>query len=226
MRDFEIEQVSLNFRWDYERLIQSLPVVGTDSFGILCKKLAPFGIDASRIIAEAPTNKLGDAQMTIILLDGRLGIRFTISSFEIISDNFIDGDEQNIIDIADITFDALKHIDEDVTNGNANVKLNYHLKMQSNENLQMLSEHLNLSNDITELTPEAATYKIDLPENKNLNYATVVLANSLTYVDSIFLGITLDYLKLNDTEKFARNVTNDVVKIFNLLKLNGEILKD
>ncbi len=226
MRDFEVEQVSIAFKWNYERLIQSLPVVGTDSFGGLCKKLAPFGIDASRIIAEAPTNKLGDAQMTIILLDGRLGIRFTISSFEIISDDFIDGDERNIIDIAEITFGALKKIDEDVVNGNANIKLSYHLKLEPNENLKLLSEHLNLSNDIAELSPVIATYEVSIPENTNLQQADVTLANSLSYSDSIFFSINLNYSNLGDIEKFAINATNDVVNIFNIFKLNGEILQN
>lgn len=226
MRNFQIEQVSLNFRWDFERLIPSLPVVGTDSFGILCKKLAPFGLDASRIIAEVPTNKLGDAQMTIILLDGRLGIRFTISSFEMISDDFINEDEQNIIDIGEIAFDALKTIDEDAGIGNAKITLNYHLKLEPNENLKMLAEHLNLSNKIAELSPDMVTYKVNLAENEHLQHATALLANSLKYSDSIFFNVILDYLKLENMQEFANVVTNDVVKIFNLFELNGEILLD
>lgn len=225
MRDFEVEQVSLNFKWEYERLIQSLPVVGTDAFGTLCKKLAPFKLNASGIVAEAPTNKLGDAQMTIVLLDGKLGIRFTISYFEIISDDFLAGDEQNIIDIAEIIFDALKKIDEDAEVGNASIKLAFHLKLDSGENSKLLSKHLNLSNDIAELSPEVAIYKINSAENRNLRDAGVVLANSVIYGDSIFFDVTLNYLKLGDIREFAGNVINDVVGVFNLFELNGEILQ-
>lgn len=222
MRDFEIEQVSLNFKWTYQTIIPSLPVIGTEAFGILCKKLSPFGLSASRIIADAPSNKLGDAQMTIILLNGRLGIKFSISSFEIISDELLEDDEQNIADIAEISFNALQKIDEEVTRGIANINLRYHLKLEPIENIKILSEHLSLTNTNSNLSPEMAIYQVSLGNSSAIQSSRVAIAESLAYKDSIFFDVNLDYAELGNLNKFVANVKNDVVAVFNIFGFNGK----
>lgn len=226
MRDFEIEQVSLNFKWTYKTIIPSLPVVGTEAFGILCKKLSPFGLAASRIIADAPSNKLGDAQMTIILLDGRLGIKFSITSFEIISDDLLESDEQIILDLGEIVFSALEKIDEEAINGSANINLRYHLSLDLGENNKILSEHLTLASEKTRLSPEMAIYQVNLGESSLVQSSRVALAESLAYKDSIFFDVSLDYLGFENIKEFAVNVKNDVVTIFNTFGLNGEIISN
>lgn len=226
MREFEIEQVSLNFKWTYKTIIPSLPIAGTEAFGILCKKLSPFGLSASRIIADVPSNKLGDAQITIILLDGRLGIKFSISSFEIISDDLLEDDEQNIVDIAEIIFSALHKIDADVTDGNANINLRYHLKLKPDENIKILSEHLSLSNSNPNLSPEVAIYQVNFNENSSMQSARVAIADSLAYKDSIFFDLSIDYAGLGNPNEFATDLRNDLVKVFNTFGLNGELINN
>lgn len=223
MREFEIEQVSLNVKWNYERIIPSLPTVGTEAFGTLCKKLAPFGLSASRILADAPTNKLGDALMTIILLDGRLGIKFSISFFEIIVDDLYEDDKQNVIDIANIIFEALKKIDEDVEKGKANIRLMYHLKLSPNENTKILSEHLSLSGNNPNFSPEMAIYQVNLEENTNLQNSRVAIAKSISYENAVFLDVYLDYSRMENTTEFAENVQKDVIEIFNIFGLKEQI---
>jgi len=223
MREFEIEQVSLNVKWNYERIIPSLPVIGTEAFGILCKRLAPFGLSASRILADAPTNKLGDALMTIILLEGRLGIKFSVSSFEIIVDDLYEDDERNVIDVADIIFEALKKIDPDVENGKANIRLMYHLKLSPNENTKILSEHLNLFGNNPNLSPEMAIYQVNLEENTILENSKVAIAKSVAYENAVFLDVYLDYSKIENTAKFAENVQKDVIEIFEIFGLKEQI---
>lgn len=223
MREFEIEQVSLNVKWNYERIIPSLPVTGTEAFGILCKKLAPFGLSASRILADAPTNKLSDALMTIILLEGRLGIKFSVSFFEIIIDELYQDDEQNVIDIANIIFEALRKIDSDVENGKPNINLRYHLKLSPNENAEILSEHLSLSESNPNLSPEMAIYQINLKENTILQNSRVAIAKSISYENAVFLDVYLDYSKIENITKFAENVQKDVTEIFDVFDLKEQV---
>ena len=192
----------------------------------MCKKLSPFGLSASRIIADAPSNKLSDAQMTIILLDGRLGVKFSISSFEIISDDLLEGDEQIILDIGEIVFKALEKIDEDAINGNANINLRYHLSLEPNENKKILSEHLTLASEKTMLLPEMASYQVNLGENSLMQSSRVAIAESLAYKDSVFFDVSLDYLGFENINEFAVNVKNDIVTIFNTFSLNGEIINN
>lgn len=222
MRDFEIEQVSLNFKWSYKTIIPSLPIIGTEAFAVLCKKLSPFGLTASGIIADAPTNKLGDAQMTIILLDGRLGVKFSVSSFEILGDNLLEGDRQIVADIGGIAFEALKKIDEEVIVGIAKIRLMYHLSLEPNENKKILLEHLNLTNGNPQLSPEMAIYQVNLGEDSNLQNSKVGIAESLAYNNSIFFDVSLDYLGSENFLEFTDNIKNDVALIFNVFGLNGE----
>ncbi len=223
MREFEIQQVSLNVKWNYERIIPSLPIVGTEAFGILCKRLAPFGLSASRILADAPTNKLGDALMTIILLEGRLGIKFSVSFFEIIVDELYEDDEQNVVDIANIIFEALKKIDQDVENGKVNIRLMYHLKLSPNENTKILSEHLSLSGNNPNLSPEMAIYQVNLEQNTILQNSRVAIAKSVSYENAVFLDVYLDYSRIENTREFAENVQNDVIGIFDIFGLKEQI---
>lgn len=223
MREFEIEQVSLNVKWIYERIIPSLPTVGTEAFRILCKRLAPLGLSASRIFADAPTNKLSDVLMTIILLEGRFGIKFSVSFFEIIVDELYEDDEQNVVDIANIIFEALKEIDSNIKNGKPNINLRYHLKLNPGENTKILSEHLSLSSKNKSFNPEMAIYKINLEENELLQTARVAIAKSVAYENSVFLDVNLDYFKIENTTDFAVSVQKDVTEIFSVFGLKEQV---
>lgn len=219
MREFEIEQASLNVRWNYGRIMSDLPVTGTEAFGVLCKNLAPFGLSAPRILLEAPSTKLGDAVMTIILLDGRLGVKFWISSFEIILDELYENDEQNVVDIANVVFDALSKIDPDVRAGKPNIRLMYHLKLDPTENTKLLSEHFRLS-DNSNLLPEMAIYTLNLEADPLLQNARVAIAKSVAYQDAVFIDLNLDYSEVEDISKFKDNVEIDVFRIFEILGLS------
>ena len=213
MREFEIEQASLNVRWNYGRIMSALPVTGTEAFGVLCKSLAPFGLSASKILLDAPSTKLGDAVMTIILLDGRLGVKFWISSFEIILDELYENDEQNVVDISNVVFDALSKIDPDVRAGKPNIRLMYHLKLDPTENIKLLSEHFRLS-DNTNLLPEMAIYTLSIEANPLLQNARVAIAKSVAYEDAVFMDLNLEYLQLDNVTNFKETVEADVLKIW------------
>ncbi len=216
-----MEQASLNVKWTYERIMPALPVIGTEAFGILCKRLSPFGLSAARILFEAPSTKLSDAVMTIILLDGRLGIKFWISSFEIIVDELYEDDEQNVVDIANVVFDALGKIDEDVTKGRAHIRLMYHLKLAPNENVKILAEHLRGVVENSTLIPEMAIYQANLEGNPALQNARVAIAKSAVYEDAIFMDLNLDYSEFEDVTGFKDKIKSDVSDIFANFDLNS-----
>ncbi len=217
MREFEIEQVSFNAKWHYKRIIPALPVAGTEAFGILCKRLAPFGLSASRILLDAPSNKLGDAVLTVILLDGRLGIKFSVSSFEIIVDELYEDDERNISDIAKVLFEALKKIDSEVDNGNVGIRLMYHLKLEAGENSKFMSEYLIDTN--TRLAPEMAIFQVSKVSESILQNSKVAIAKSAPYENAIFMDINLDYSRVENIANFPKQIENDVVDIFNIFSL-------
>ena len=225
MREFEFEQVSLNVRWNYEKITHALPVTGTEAFGVLCKRLAPFGLAPSRIFLDAPSNKLGDAVMTIILLNGRLVVKFWISSFEIFLDELYEDDEQNVVDIANIVFDALSKIDEEVRTGTPHIRLMYHLKLDSTENTKILSEYINEPDSDHKLIPEMAIYRINVETNPGLQNARVAIAKSVTYKDSIFVELNLDYSRIENVTDFKEKIEANVCEIFEMFGLTARTIQ-
>ncbi|MFN0139363.1 MAG: hypothetical protein ACKVQW_04660 [Pyrinomonadaceae bacterium] len=216
MREFDIEQASLHVKWNYVKLLSALPVTGTEAFGVLCDKLAPFGLSASKILLEAPSTKLGDVVLTIILLDGRLDIKFWISSFEIIIHELYEDDEQNVVDIAKIIFEALEKIDQNAEKGTANIRLMYHLKLVPGETAKFLLEHLK---DTPQLTPEMAIYQKNVDGMKALQNVRVAFAKSLAYDDALFLDVNLNYSQIDDVVAFKDTITQDVYDIWKDLGL-------
>lgn len=214
MREFDIQQASLNVKWNYPKLMSALPVTGTEAFAVFCDKLAPFGLDASRILLEAPTTKLGDAVLTIILLEGRLGIKFWISSFEIIIDELYEDDEQNVVDVANVIFDALGKIGGEVGKGAAHIRLLYHLKLSPNENSKILSEHLRGQIQNARLIPEMAIYQLNIEANATLQKGRIAIAKSVAYEDAVFLDVNLDYSRIEDISTFKDVVTQDIYSIW------------
>lgn len=225
VRVFDTEQASLNVRWNYEKMIPALPVAGTEAFGILCKKLAPFGLSASRILLEAPSSNLGDAVMTIVLLDRRLGIKFWFSSFEIILDELYEDDEQNVLDIANVVFDALSMIDKDVRTGTAQIRLMYHLKLDAKENTKILSEYISSSDNNPDLIPEMAIYQLNVESDPILQKARVAIAKSVSYEDAIFIDLNLDYFQFEDITKFKEKIESDVLRIFEIFGLTSRKIR-
>lgn len=210
MRKFTIEQASINVQWQYDRIAPALPLPGTEAFGLLCKRLAPFGLNANFISIDAPSNKLVDAVLTVVLLDGRLVIKFRVTSFEVIIDDFLDNDEQNLIDVCVALFEAMNRIDSDTNRGSAKIRVMYHLRLDTGENDRIIRDLFTGTSENSNLLPEVGIFKRAIHSDPALRESRVAIAKSLVFAEAIFVDLDLSYASTDDAVSLQSRVESDV----------------
>src|SRR6266480_1562447 len=147
LREYTVEQSSLDFKWTFQRMLPSLPGPGSPAFAELCKGLHPYGIAPSAVTVDSPSARLGDLILSIGLLSGRVTVRFSSATLEIYVRELLVGDEDKLIPIADLLFAAANTIDPEAIQGQANLRASSHLKLQPGEIDSLLSEHVNQSSE-------------------------------------------------------------------------------
>jgi len=213
MRDYTVEQSSLTFKWSYKTIMPFVPTPGTPSFAALCKGLASYELDASRITVDAPTTRFGDVTLGIALLENRAALRLTPSFFELCVTSLYEGDDEKLLGIANAAFATLKEADSDSGQGEAHVRIASHLKLAPLENFAVLHDHLKMSDTVSDLIPEAAAYRIEMPKESQTKELRVVIAKSVAYEDALFVDVNAIYPGPVDTAALAKQVEAD----FNLV---------
>ena len=206
MREYTVERTSLNFKWTFKRMLPSLPGPGTPAFATLCKGLHPHGLSAARVTVEAPTARLSDVALGIALLDNRVALKITPADFEMYVSDLYEGDQANLVEIANLIFGALGQVDEDASQGNAEVRVSSHLKLDPLENFATLHEHLRLAESVPGLIPEAAVYQVVVGESPDSKEIRVVVAKSIAFEDALFIDTTIPYDGRIDILKIAEQV--------------------
>lgn len=194
-------------------MMSFVPLPGTPSFAALCKGLAAYGTDASAVTVAAPTTRFGDVTVGIGLLGNRAALRFTPSFLDLSVTNLYDDDRTKLPEIVTAAISALQQVDSDSAQGEANVRIASHLKLEPLENFAILHDHLNMCQTISDLIPEAAAYQIQVSGESRTKELRAVIAKSIPYEDALFLDINAVYPGPLDTAWVARQVEAD----FNLV---------
>src|SRR2546425_6527315 len=137
-------------------MLPSLPGPGTPAFAKLVRGLDSFGIDPSGVSVDAPTSRMSDVVLGIVLLEKRVVARITASVFELHATSLFVGDDPALIEIADLILSALQEIDPDADKADAKIRTSSHLGLVSVEVDELLREHLRPPASMTGLIPDAA----------------------------------------------------------------------
>jgi hypothetical protein len=218
MREYEIEQTSLTFIWTFDRMLPSLPAPGTPAFAILCKLLHPYGLTSSKITGDAPTSRLSDTVIRIILLDNRLGIKIKFNSVEVFCDDLFEGDEKLLLEIVNSLFAALREIDEEVLQGKVQIRISTHLGLKPRENFSVICEHLTSIGE-PNFIPEAAIYQVKPETDSAAKALRVFISNSVVYKDALFAEVSADYENVTNMNQFAESVEKDFYSVIGMLGL-------
>lgn len=223
MRDYTVQQSSLNFKWNYQTIMPFVPTPGTPSFAALCKALAAYGLDASRITVDAPTTRFGDVTLGVALLENRAALRLTASFFELYVSSLYEGDEEQLLGIADAVFKILKEADSDSEQGEAHIRVASHLRLAPLENFAVLRDHLKMSDTMAGLIPEAAVYQIECPSESLLKELRIVVAKSVAYEDALFVDVNAIYPGPIEAATLAKQVESDFYLAVEKIGLKEEI---
>ncbi|MGI9106559.1 MAG: hypothetical protein ACR2G4_09955 [Pyrinomonadaceae bacterium] len=193
MREFTVEQSSMNCRWTFDRMLPSLPGPGTHAFAELVKGLHPHGLLPSGVTVDSSSSRMSDVILGILLLDNRVGIRITPSFLEMFVNELFEDDKSVLENIAGLIFTALIEIDPESEQGKIQVRLSSHLNLDKSEDVAFLQDMLNVPKGKLSLIPDAAAYKVNLPQSTMSKDLRVVIAKSLAYEDAIFLDVAANY---------------------------------
>lgn len=220
MEEYSVEHSSVECRWLFKRMLPSLPGPGTPPFASLVKGLHPFGIDPSGVTVDAPSTKMGDLVLGVVLLEKRVAVRITASSFDLFVSPLYVGDETTLVEIAELIRNALREIDPEADQAEAKIRASSHLSLTSANAEMFLSDHLKLSAPVQRLVPDAVAYKVSLSEGIHASGLRVVVSKSIAYKNAIFVEVFADYSKAPDSETLATWVSADFEAIMNLLALS------
>jgi hypothetical protein len=174
-------------------MLPSLPGPGTLPFAKLVKGLAAFGIEPSGVTLDAPTSKLSDVALAIVLDEKRVIVRITAAAFNLYVTSLIVGDDEALVQIGELILNAVKEIDADADKADITIRTSSHLKLLSADVDDLLREHLALSNSMTGFTPDAAAYKAGSGPGINSSDLRIVIAKSVGYVNSVFVDLNRNY---------------------------------
>ena len=190
-----------------------MPTPGPPSFAVLCKTLAAYDLDSSKVTFDAPCTRFGDVTLGIALLENRVPLRLTPVFLELYVTSLYVGDEEKIIGIVNGAFAALREVEPDSSEGEAHIRIASHIKLAPLENFALLHDHLKMSDSVSDLIPEAAIYQVDVPKESGAKELRVAIAKSIPFEDSLFLDVNAIYPGPMDTASLATQIESD----FNLV---------
>ena len=200
-------------------MLPSLPGPGTPAFAKLVRGLDSFGIDPSGVSVDAPTSRMSDVVLGIVLLEKRVVARITASVFELHATSLFVGDDPALIEIADLILSALQEIDPDADKADAKIRTSSHLGLVSVEVDELLREHLRPPASMTGLIPDAAAYKLNSNGKIHSSELRVVIARSIGYANSVFVDVNRTYTNAPTAETLATWANADFEMIMELLGL-------
>jgi len=140
--EYSVEHSSVEGRWLFKRMLPSLPGPGSPPFAKLVKGLHSYGIDPSSVTVDAPSSRMGDLVLGILLLEKRVAVRLTASSFELFVSPLYEGDETALVEIAELLLNALREIDAEADQAEAKIRTSSHLSLTSANAEMFLVGHL------------------------------------------------------------------------------------
>ena len=219
MIEYSVEHSSVEGRWLFKRMLPSLPGPGSPPFAKLVKGLHSYGIDPSSVTVDAPSSRMGDLVLGILLLEKRVAVRLTASSFELFVSPLYEGDETALVEIAELLLNALREIDAEADQAEAKIRTSSHLSLTSANAEMFLVGHLKLSAPDEGLVPDAVAYKVSSGEGIRASGLRVVISKSIAYKNAVFVDVFADYSNAPALEELAAWVSSDFEVIMKLLAL-------
>ncbi len=203
-------------------MASQLPAPGSEAFGVLIKGLRSFEITARSINLESPSSNLDDVAITINILKPRTNLRIAYSGIDIDVRDVEDDEIEQILQILDLTFQSLEKIDSEFKDGNGNVKLSFHLKLNDKNVSEYISEKVSIKlNDLT-VKSEATVFSVNFDELTKKYPTKITIAESLVIKNGLFVEINYQRKNTESEEpiEFFQKLGGHYRTIFSLLELN------
>lgn len=218
--EYIVERSSVEARWTFNRMLPSLPGPGTPAFAKLVKSLHPYGINPLGVSVEAPTSSLGDVVLGIALLEKRVALRITAASFELLVHELLEGDDANLVNIADLVLDAIREVDSEIDEINVKYRISSHLSLPSSGIDEFLQQHQVPNASRLGLVTDAVAYNVRKLDKFHSAEVRFVITKSIAYNNALFLEANSTYLQVPSVAILASWIASDFEAIMVLLGLS------
>ena len=219
MNTYVVERSSVEARWTFDRMLPSLPGPGTPAFAKLTRALHPYGITPFGVSVDAPSSRMGDVVLTIVLLEKRLELRLTAASFELFVHELLDEDEPRLVDIANLVLDAVRETEPEIGEISVKYRISSHLSLPAMGINEFLKEHQVPKAPGLGLVTDAVVYRVDKLEKFNSAELRFVITNSVAFKNALFLDVNATYPKVPSVAVLAKWISADFEAIMDLLGL-------
>ena len=80
MPKYKSEHFTIKIKWNFNSILSTLPVPGTEPFAALVREFRDYGLRPNSITLQTPTNNLGDVRLDVSLTQYRVNLSFIISN--------------------------------------------------------------------------------------------------------------------------------------------------
>lgn len=219
MVEYVVERSSIEAKWTFNRMLPSLPGPGTPPFAKLAKELHPFGLTPDDVSVDAPSSRMGDVVLSIVLLERRVALRITAAFLELIVHQLIDGDEPKLISIGNFALHAITAIDPEVGGLNVKYRISSHLSLASTSVDTFLRGHQVPTSSSLGLVTDAVAYNARGVSGFNSKDMRFVITKSLVFDNALFLDANATYPNALNVADVAAWAESDFETIMSLLGL-------
>jgi len=219
MREYIVEKSSLTYRGTFRNMLTSLPVPGTSAFATLCRGLQPYDLTPTGIVVEAPSSRLADVTVGILLLKRIVELRLSYGEFTLNVQELYEEDIASLVNIMEIMFNALRETDVDADQGQVKVSSSAHLRLMQGEAREFIEDHLHGGNSGASLVPDAFAYNLKLDGRPDVKESRIVVAKSLIFPNALFVDFSIEYVAPVGLPQIPRRIRNDYQQALELLGL-------
>ena len=202
-----IESSSVEAQWTAPSLIPELPFPGTKEFGRLIQVLEPYGLDASKISVETPSNRVSDVELRIALRAVDLDLSLLYTGFRIGTDRFLDSHREPIGKLAAITAALILPSAGLVPGGKFSVRYHGHLRLNEGSRTDFLRSLLGHPSG---LDPTGASFLFDPPTDANVAASSVLVEHSKKIDGGLYVRCDVDFEAVGDLESAAKRAFDTI----------------
>lgn len=204
---YTIKESSAIYRWTFEHMLSGLPVPGSIQFLELLKQLEKYRITPADVSVEAPSQRLSEVALIVLLFSQRVSLRVTYAYVELTVNRLFADDSPILVDIGQAVFRVLRLIDNIDLSGHVTVIVRAHLNIGIDAD-KFLSRQL-VNEDAGEVKLDAMLCRVP-SRKKEIEEIRVLIARSMIYPpDSLFVDATITYVPEVDITQLSDRVDND-----------------
>lgn len=219
MRKAKVENSSLECTWEFGQMLLLLPDSGTTEFATLFRALRPYGVSASDILYDKPSDRLADDYLRISFHDGDMVLSLSYDDFTISANDLSLKDEGELVNIVQALFEALDKVGAEPSPGEAFVEWTADLIFPDSEVEIFLRDHSSERQTEAGLVFDGAAYIVKQSSLPGSHDPRISFGRSWEAPNALTVQFTATYGATLKPSKVLKLMTKDRERALALVQL-------